>query len=387
MSTKVFLSWTSPDKDIVTPLRDRLYGAGIGVWEYTEEMHAGDDIPDRIMAEIDDSELAVICLSDAAAKRKWLVSEIAWCRRAQKEGTLKAILPVKVGTLSDEVRDELLLPPESYTFDMTNAEKAEDAVLRLVNDILRRLGRDGPIVVPAALFTLTADEYGALAKTPAALDVLSDVCLATGMAAPPQLLIDLAERYGKTVEEFTPFAAGVPLMRAVRDVEQSINERRAGKQRPIFIRWCHQEFTKPGEQQDAAIRELWRTRSSLLIVDAVAMLLQRVKQNLLDLPQLTDRSQSAWIWLPPYTRRTGALPAMMKLSARIANFIDPFDDWSKAQADYPVAFDIGTDVSLRQWLQRTFRDVAGGRVNKQRAERVKQSQPNVAIGPNNLFAG
>ena len=41
MTASIFFSWSSPDKDRVLPLRNRLRDAGLRLWEYSEDMPPG----------------------------------------------------------------------------------------------------------------------------------------------------------------------------------------------------------------------------------------------------------------------------------------------------------------------------------------------------------
>jgi hypothetical protein len=75
----IFISWGSPDSTLVKLLRDRLRDIGLDVWEYSEDMDAGDAIQNRVMKTIEKSRIAIFCLSDVALQREWVKSEIAAC--------------------------------------------------------------------------------------------------------------------------------------------------------------------------------------------------------------------------------------------------------------------------------------------------------------------
>jgi hypothetical protein len=383
---QVFFSWTKPDEAAAMRLRNRLLDAGIDVWEYSEQMRAGDEIPEAVHRAIDSTKVAVFCLSDAAASRKWLIGELALADRAKGVGTLKKIMPVRVGTLSEDTLKQLGVDPNLYVLDESRQRQREETYVRFTQSIWEALALEAPVVVPTALFALTRAEYQDMRTTPDRFQDLAALCVAAGMPAAPTLLEALDDRYGDHPEDFAPFFPRRPLVELVHEAERLTNRARvaAGK-RPIFVRWCTDELSKPTADQDPAIRDLWMYRNSLLIVDSASALSARVQQRVLELPPSRGSVRTAVVWVPPYTRHSVALEDSIRRSSSVPRFVDLFRDWREARTDDDVAFDIGTSATLRLFLKRAFLDVVDNVPLPERVESLKQAQPRVAFRARDAF--
>lgn len=176
-------------------------------------MNVGDDIPQRVMAEIDRASLAIVCLSDQSAAREWITTEVAWLNRALTAGSLKAILPVKVGPLSQSVIPTLLRNISVLTYDPSQLDQAEKMLERLMRAVREHLSAKSPIVTPAALFAMTTAQFEELAPNLAGVKAL--LCQHLGMQASPESAVGRRTRYGDTVEAFAPFTATKPLVETV----------------------------------------------------------------------------------------------------------------------------------------------------------------------------
>ena len=55
----VFLSWFSPDKQVVNRLRNRLQSLCVDIWDYEHGMKSGDDIDERVRKEMLDAQAAI----------------------------------------------------------------------------------------------------------------------------------------------------------------------------------------------------------------------------------------------------------------------------------------------------------------------------------------
>src|SRR5512145_2754909 len=99
MTPSIFLSWSSPDKDRILPLRDRLRDVGLKLWEYSEDMPGGVNIHADIIKAINQVRVALICFTDATAQREWIVRESEWCFKTLNDGDkqLRYVIPVWVG--------------------------------------------------------------------------------------------------------------------------------------------------------------------------------------------------------------------------------------------------------------------------------------------------
>jgi hypothetical protein len=354
----IFLSWGSPDRDRVLPFRDRLREVGLRVWEYSEDMPAGAHIHDDILKTINNVQMAIICFSDATAERDWIHTEAAWCYQTYKEGNrpLKNILPVWIGPHPADKLPPPLVGTDLRAFDL--ASGGNDAVGKLLFDVFKQLGREAPRVVPAALLAMTRQQCAALFAGQPSNEILSQLCLAVGMEA-QNLAGVLEPRYGPTPWDLSPFAPDERLIDYVNATLTKANERRiASGQRPVWLRWMHDELFGPGSSQP--MRNLWAAGDSLLIVDSVSTFHPEVTAQLAKLPQPKFRTRSAVLWVPPYTRHTARLEnALRATAATVGDMGDAFDDWEN-EPQRPIAFDTGTSVAMRLWLYRAFLGIADG---------------------------
>jgi hypothetical protein len=152
---RIFLSWSSPDKDKVLPLRDRLRTTGLetDVWEYSDDMPAGADIKDEVRQIINGVEIAIICFSDATADREWIVREAEWCFKtmADKKHSLRRIIPLRVGPHPKKKTPSIL--KDIAAFDVSTGTEA--VLEEFISKVFTQLGREAPRVIPAAIFAMT----------------------------------------------------------------------------------------------------------------------------------------------------------------------------------------------------------------------------------------
>ena len=379
---QVFFSWTTPDQVVATRLRQRLQDAGIDVWEYTGQMGAGDHIPNEVAAAIDESRVAVFCLSDAAAERMWMSRELALCENAKRNGTMAAIMPVKVGALSEATRVKLGVDPSLFLLDESEERQRESTYVGLTQAVWEALGAEAPIIVPTALFAMNKEDYAEMRNTPEVFANLTQLCTAAGMGV-NDLLDVLADRYDTGPEDFAPFYPRTPLVKLVHQAEQLTNRARiaAGK-RPIFIRWCTKELSRPQAQQDPKIRDLWIYRNSLLIVDSVSALRAGIRVQVMSVPVSRPPARTAVVWVPPYTRHSAGLESWIQTLAGEQDLVDRFRDWSEARSGDEIAFDIGTSATLRLFLRRALLEVADA---APLPERLASIGPGVGFNTRNAF--
>ena len=356
----VFVSWGSPDAAEVRPIVERLKRLGISVWEYSEDMPAGSRIQEQVMDVINDVRVALICFSDTTAKRPWIETEVAWAIQAQRNGNqpLEHVIPVWVGPHPNNLMPSLLAQMQYVVLDVSDG--SETAYARLMNDIVEKLGTEAPIIVPAALYAMTAQQCEhlftgwAAAKPPAALHA---VCTMVGMGEPPTLYQLLKQRYGAQPEDLTPFACAEPITATISTIVATVNGQRAADDKsPLYLRWVHRALAgELGDRAQGDARDQWLQGDSLLIVDSVSALHPDVNQELQALPELT---KTAVVWLPPYTQH------MMQVEpelARTVSFVRRLGDEFRRLEQRPeraITFDAGTPLAVRLWLRRTLASFA-----------------------------
>jgi hypothetical protein len=371
---EIFISWGLPDAVAVQRLTACLRDLGLDIWEYSHDMNPGNVIPRRVNDEIRSARMAIICLSDKAAARDWITTEVAWCYDARRDGTMKDIVPVRVGPLSEKNVPHLLGGESRYVFDLTRGD-----LERLADGVVNMLGREAPVTVPAALFAMTEKQSLSLFKKLLVMynrhkrdsaarlgpSPLWDLCLSMGMDRPPALFDYLKKRYGATPHDLSPFESNKTLVATLNELLREVNtvrlkSRERQRQRPIILRWMTDELVGPDGPAKERARQLWRDNDSLLIIDSVSTFYEDIRRKLLEVPASNDPSRAAVLWVPPYTQHTTELEATLERTAQIggAHVGDVFSDWKRLQ-QRPVSFDAGTSVSLRFWLRRTLNEMTG----------------------------
>jgi hypothetical protein len=353
MTPSIFLSWSSPDKDRVLPLRDRLRDVGLKLWEYSEDMPGGVNIHADIIKAINQVRVALICFTDATAQREWIVRESEWCFKTLNDGDkqLRYVIPVWVGDHPANDAPKILRDNHFKPTDL--ATPTDQALAKFVADLFGLLGAEAPRVIPAALFAMTQGQCQALLAQADKAQLLTELCVAAGMQAPPPIATSLLERYGARPHDLAPFEPGKLLLATINTTLRTVNEKRvAENKRPIFLRWMDDVLVGPGRQQSA--RTEWAAGDSLLIVDSMSTLDPQVGKQLSEVPIPKHPERAALLWLPPYTQHAVKLEGRLQgLALTIPALGDAFDDWVKASLR-AMAFDTATPAGTRLWLQRAL---------------------------------
>lgn len=390
----IFISWGSPDRETVLPLRDRLRDVGLDVWEYSEDMGAGDAIQEKVMTELGDVRVAIFCLSDASVERQWIKDEIAASVFAHQHRQIEHLVPVQVGPLSEENRPEAFKRADLFIPDLSSPAEMNEKLEDFVQQICRLLGKRAPIVMPAAIFAMTKDESmvlfddwkqaylelkaeqerakgggvagaapGQATQAPPAPggakarleEQFWRLCQHLGMDEPPELFTFLLNRYGDTPEDLTPFEPGKRILDVINSILREVNEVRLRQNhRPIFLRWLPRDAFQGFDEETVILRDEWSSRDSLLIVDSVSTFYQPVRDQLDDVPA----QKTALLWLPPYTWHTDSLKEALRSSALfIPSIGDEFRKWSQ-HPTRSISFDTSTSLGLQVWLRRALFQVS-----------------------------
>ena len=379
----VVLSWTSADDAVVTTFRDRLRADGYTVWEYRDQMHAGQAIVDQVVEALEKATVAIFCLSDAALKAGWMADELAWAQQNMlaRDRPMRALIPARVGPMANPTSAQLARWGNAVVADLSTPAAFEQGY-ESVRLALTDLTDIAPVPVPAALFAMTADQYRELVgSNVGALDIEA-MCRAAGMEFKPPVLSALGDRYGERSEDFTPFGAQRPLLTELRQAQERANASRKGMHRsPVALVWLTEHFSKPIAQQDQRVRKHWRDMVSLLVVDSVSALHPSIKSSLAELPQAMANSMI--LWVPPFTRHTSTWEAVIARATQVAGpLADVGDRWMQLDPSADVALDIVTAASTREWLRRALLGVSSDltALPKNRAA-MAQARGDVNIGP------
>lgn len=174
MAKGIFVSSASPDGAIVRGMLSRLRDLGLDppadidlprIWHYEKEMEAGNFIFETVRGAIDQSSVAVLCLSDNALSRPWIVSEATLLKQAIIDRRMERdrVIPIKVGPVTDEklapVHD-FITSQDQFVADVSKGEETELA--KLAGQIHAKLGINAPKVLAIAMFAMTKTQAAEL---------------------------------------------------------------------------------------------------------------------------------------------------------------------------------------------------------------------------------
>ncbi len=348
----VVILWYSPDRDVVRPLIERLKDLGLSTWDYEHDMQAGLVIKDEIKERIDAAKLVLLCVSDAAAPREWLITEAAWCDQ-RFTSKPNGILLAQVGPF-----DKTNLPATlkgRCVFDVTDGEP-EERTLCLSEDIAQRLGAGRPIVLTAVAIAMTQTESGQVDKKTGNAYKL---CRSAGIPR-REVPAFLSGRYGNNRRDFKPFGDQT-CFEFVRSRVRCVNK--AGR-RPIALRWMCQDFNGPNTP---ATRDEWRENDSILFVDVLSMHHPAVCELLGRIPPANHMHRNTVICFPP--------PPVADFGDRIrvalelhAPFGDCVRDWEQErhfEIDRRIIVDTASRLGLRDYLHFALAGVGAPRPDPQ----------------------
>jgi len=366
----IFLSWSGRDVLAVTSLKNQLAGLRVPIWEYRDQMRVGDTIHETVVDAIADSFASVICFSDETAQAPWIQDELAWAYLAYGKDTSR-ILPVWVGPHTANLKPRLIDQLNIAVGDVIIDQGRENLIAK-INAVT---GAKPPLMVPAAIFALTANESEPLLQNP---DLLR-LCDGFGMRTPPELVAQLRLRYGTSADDFSPLADQQPIKSIIDDTIDHVNAiRKTEKLRPIFLRWMHHELSgNLGDEARRDARKRWRSSPSLLVIDSISTLDANMTTRLDNLIE----ERSAILWVPPYTLHTNTASDLLRRTAeRLERLSDALVDWQE-KIEPQFAIDAPSELSVRLWLHRTF--VALSDTARPDKKRVRCVQ-NVFGGPTSL---
>lgn len=373
----IFFAHYGRDGSAARRLYERLREYNLEVWEYGSAAQLA-GVSSDVHGAIGRSRIAVFCISDEAIGRDWFKAEQSAVRQAIGPD---GIFFVKVGALAPEqpflAAD---LAEKSRTLIDLSDPANEHEYSRFLQSISHKLGASfPPITVAAALISLTEAEFHSLfvqctqgGPRQKRWGELVEHCHRIGMGrhVEPKLSTDgaeqlagvpelgepashhleteLAQRYGKTVEDFAPFDDH-PLVTHVSEIIRMINIR-CGSGRRIHLKWLHHQLTSANEDVRREAQAEWASTNTLAVIDSVAVFSEHLAtcvDLILDTP---GSSPTAVIWVPPDTRH------LTRLARRsIANVTDRLAHWFRHLDLYPdrsLAFDLSDSASLRQRLHQ-----------------------------------
>ena len=360
---QVFISWNIADAAFVKRLADRLGQEGFTVDEYSRDPTGG-SIRRNVQRYIESAELALVCLSAAAANSDWVHQEVAWCDFQYMKSGLPEIIPL---ILDKPNVPEAQWPPKLVDNDVRKfvlPAVPDDADLdRILDTISKTLRGEVRRVIPAVLLAFNQEEARVELAKPETRALLEPLCQSVGIdwdRGGKELILN---RYGATAEDFAPFPPGGAPPVTIKDlVQQALQvanrERtRTAKKPPLGIWWCTEEISNNQDPDYGRAAKLWQTGSSILIIDSISLLDRKspLADRFLDLPDPNNAATSALLWVPPYTFHTALLEQTTERALRPLNrLFQKFNRWNTETSPPYLAFDIGTRPTLRHWLHATF---------------------------------
>ncbi len=385
----IFVSWGSPDRDIAEELGRRLKAVGLDVFFSGFDMRTGDDPNDRVPEALAQARIAIFALSDESVAREWVRDEVAMCagQLRSRAAPMRRLMPLVVGDLEDEAIPRSIRDLNLHRLDMTVPASREIRLEWLIREIFEELGRERPIVLPAAIFAMNARQFQDLYDEDGSrFEGLLALCAAVGMngAADSREILEkfFAGRYRETRDEFTPFGARLPLRRIIDQTISGLNAARLERKlRPIFHRWDHDILLDPeADRPDWFVRSR-RSQGCLTVVDSLSAFHAEILDGFRETPFPDRDSRSALIWLPPYFPRAADLASLTLEVANVTQRMhDAFLSWQEPEERW-VTFDTGTEISLRQWLFRAVGELArdpepdGGRLRSVAEENPSKMVP------------
>jgi hypothetical protein len=348
-----------PNQSIVDRIIDRLGDLGMPVNEYSRKLRGGGEIRPYIVQSINRARMVLAIVSEQALDHSdWVWEEVTLAagRLDDHDNRLERLVLVRVGHVPAH-RIPVMLQPDRLRFLDLDPEPREDQLELLIIELRRALGQSAPVVIPAALFAMTTEEFDRFRDPDGGLDPeriarLTLLCQSAGMTTHPDLWDQLRSRYGTTVMDFAPYGTDQEgRARRLIDVAQgalrTVNERRSGAQRqPLYLKWYSRE-----DFVNDRIRDQWGQGPSVLFVDSVSALETNIAIALQNLPQPNTADKAAVICLPPYTYHNMELEELIRQCLEGHYFLrDTFRTWRDRNERPGLAFDLPTETSLRRWL-------------------------------------
>lgn len=124
----VFISYSRNDIDAANYVADQLHQRGADVFVDYERLEAGQNFPERLAAEIEQSDAVVFLLSQHSAASQWVRDEIQYARHCQKK-----IIPVALDSTEMPRAPFFLTAVERVDFTRWQTDRqVEAAVAKLV---------------------------------------------------------------------------------------------------------------------------------------------------------------------------------------------------------------------------------------------------------------
>lgn len=91
---KVFISYAGPDQQFADRLAEELRGSQIDVWMDGFEIQGGDNLFEKIIQGVEESDLVIIVLSEAYSKSRWSQQELSAFAMKEVTANRLSIIPV-----------------------------------------------------------------------------------------------------------------------------------------------------------------------------------------------------------------------------------------------------------------------------------------------------
>jgi hypothetical protein len=406
----IFISWSSPDAEIVRPVIRRLEQHGLDVEHFEADSDAG-NIEQSVQGYIERARLMVMFVSEETNERDWLKRETEWAayrqnqQRNNSEPVLKMI-PVLIGNVElarlnaflarNQDQKRLTIPaPARHTVNAADtgyvqpAERmaagsiSEVALQNIVLRISDTLNLPKPIVIPTILLAMNDAEATIHLRNPEKYQKISRLCAAAGMPPFPDALEALLSRYKDTADNFTPFPGEPPLKEIVETALEPINASRRKDQPRHWLWWCRDAVIRPeNPDYDNAVQRISRG-ASLVILDSISADFAPVRDMYTSVVGLQAATHQSLLWVPPFTHHTaGCCKHIEDLLQTPPRLRQEYMRWGCSGPEPHILLDIATAPSLRSWLHSALRAIASDTVIAGAAsESIRENKKGPAVIP------
>jgi hypothetical protein len=382
----IFISWSSPDAQIVRPVIQRLRQHGLDVLDFEADLDAG-SIGQSVQEYIEKARLMVMFVSEETNERAWLKRETEWAayRQNQQMNNNQRVLkmiPVLIGNVNleklnaflakNEDQKRLRIPAavrhavnaaESDNVQpaerLTTGAISETTLQNIVVRISATLNLPKPIVIPTILLAMNYEEATMHLSSPEKYQKISRLCSAAGMPPFPDALGALLSRYKDTAEKFSPFPGEQPLKEIVEAALEPINTARAQNQQRLWLWWCRDALIGPEHPDyDNAVQRISRG-ASLVILDSISADFAPVRDMYTAVVGLQAATHQALLWVPPFTHHTADFRKHIEdLLLTPPRLRQEYLRWGSNGPEPHILLDIATAPSLRSWLYGAFRAIS-----------------------------
>ncbi len=385
----IFISWGKPDDKQVRPLISHLRSAKFSIFEYSDDMRAGDQITTRVLREINSAKVCILCLSDLTVDRDWIRKELNYAFSAfhQRMLPMRAIMPIQVGSLDRTRSPREIHDYDLFIEDLSSAVNQRRGIANLTESISMYLGRPSPLIIPTTIIAMSRAQCSALLQTES-WKHHATLCETYGMVWTDEAIL---KRYGETAFDFRAFLEEKLLRQHLNDVVDRINKTRSIFADPkgrdhganIILTYYSAEALTGSEPHHPEIQQHWQSSRHLIIVDSLSLCHRDIRRLFTDILATDGGPEARSIALiPAFTFHTASIPHLIRgTTSEFFPLSKLLDDWC-SMPECSVVFDTSTEPALKRWCVEALRGLlAPPRAILKNVNLMKSLQPSQMKSP------